>query len=665
MKGLVLILLACLFIPETHAQHTRHLIYLKNKGATTHTLSNPSQYLSARAVARRTKYNIPIDSLDLPVPASYLTQIRNIPGVTILNASRWLNAVVIDTTDANAISAIQALPFVQSSTAIASKAIGNGPEKFSLLNRQVFHSQWRPQGIESDYFNYGNGSFDEIHLHKGEFLHNIGLRGQGMQIAMLDAGYFNYTTLDAFDSIMANGQVLSTWDFVNRETSVVEDHSHGMMCLSTIAANIPGEFIGKAPKASFHLFKTEDIASEYPIEEFNWVCGAERADSAGADILSSSLGYNTFDDPAMDHSYNQLDGNTAMCTRGADIAAKKGLVVVNAVGNYGATPWHFLAAPADADSILAVGAVNTMGLVWSGSGYGPSADGRIKPDVASVGLNALVQGAGNTVGVGTGTSYAAPNMAGLATCLWQGFPEFNNMRIIRAIREAGNIFNNPNDRIGYGIPDMKKAFSNLLIEYATSSATVANCNASIQWQSKDVSVMRYEIERKLPTENSYTKVGEVNAQPGMVLSNHNYTYNSSLNNVQAGTVSFRIRQIIDTASLTFTAIYVDTVDMILASTCTTTGIDDPDPDAGFVGIQPNPVTANSSLVIYTRNPVNELNIVVFDMNGRRVIELKESKGAGKKVISLSTVNLSYGKHVVVVYDRNNLLGKAEFVKNFH
>ena len=337
-----------------------------------------------------------------------------------------------------------------------------------------------PVEQQGDFFNYGTASFNEIHLHKGEFLHNIGLRGQGMMITVLDGGFLNYTTLRAFDSVNLNGQILSTWDFVNREASVVEDISHGMMCLSTIAANIPGQFTGKAPKASFHLFRTEDGSSEYPIEEFNWVCGAERADSTGSDVISSSLGYaDQMSNPVFNHTYGQMNGNTTMCTIGADLAAKKGIIVFNAAGNEGAGSWHYIIAPADGDSVVAVGAVNAAGAVGSFSSYGPSADGRIKPDVASVGVSAMVQNTNNSIGTNNGTSFACPNMAGLGTCLWQGFPEFNNMRIIRALKEAGSIATNPNDRIGYGIPDMKAAFSTLLSEYATSSATVSPCTVTL------------------------------------------------------------------------------------------------------------------------------------------------------------------------------------------
>ncbi|MBL7745360.1 MAG: S8 family serine peptidase, partial [Chitinophagaceae bacterium] len=638
-KALFLILLCVLLFCESQAQFTRFIIRLKNKGATTFTFASPSAYLSPRAIDRRTRYNIAIDSTDLPVPASYINQVKAIPGVTVLNVSRWLNAIAIDTTDPNALAAINALPFVQSSSAIAAKINTTvpGKNKFSeelQVVPVIPPSQGRVQGTEGDFFNYGNSSYNEIHLHKGEFLHNIGLRGQGMQIAMLDGGFFNYTTLDAMDSIIANNQVLSTWDFVNREASVVEDNSHGMMCLSTIAANMPGQFVGKAPKASFHLFKTEDVASEYPIEEFNWVCGAERADSSGADIISSSVGYNTFDNNLGNHTYSEMNGNTAMCTIGADLAAKKGLIVFNSNGNEGGNGWHYLIAPADGDSVVAVGAVNASGTVWSGSSYGPSSDGQIKPDIASVGLNALVQGTGNTIGVGTGTSFSCPNMAGLGTCLWQGFPEFNNMRIIRALREAGSKALVPDDRVGYGIPDMKAAFTSLLIEYATSTASVNSCIVTLNWNSKDMDAMKYEIQRKAPGDADYVKIADVNPQVGSLLANHSYQFTNTLTNVAAGTISYRIRQIIDTTTATFTAAFIDTANVTIPVSCTTTGTNDPDPNADKITVLPNPAVSDAVLVIQTRNAIMNMPVSIYDMKGRLIMQLRRSKGPGKTTIDL-------------------------------
>jgi serine protease AprX len=662
-RTLLLAILSLALLSESKAQFTRYIVRLKNKGATTYTIADPSPYLSPRAITRRTRYAIPIDSTDLPVPASYINQIKNIQNVSVLNISKWLNAVVIETTDANAITSINALPFVQSTSGIAARMSSVSVNKFTNdEGAPLIQPQARVEGTEADYFNYGTNAYNEIHLHKGEFLHNIGLRGQGMHIAMLDAGFLNYTTLDAMDSIIANNQVLSTWDFVNREASVVEDYFHGMQCLSVIAANIPGQFVGKAPKASFHLFRTEDAATEYPIEEFNWVCGAERSDSAGADLISSSVGYNTFDNPSLNHTYTEMNGNTAMVTIGADQAVKKGILVFCSAGNDGTSPWHYITAPADGDSVVAVGAVNAAGAVWSGSAYGPTSDGQIKPDVASVGWNAVVQGTGNTVSTNTGTSFSGPNMAGLGACLWQGFPEVNNMRIVRALKEAGSTYSAPNDRVGYGIPDMKAAFNQLLIEYATSNASAASCNATFNWNSKDVSAMHYEIERKAPGESVYTKIGDADAQAGTILANHSYQFTNVLSNVSAGTVSYRIRQIVDTSVAGFSAVYIDTATIVLASACTTTGINDPDPNADKISLLPNPTTSDAVLVVQTRDAISNMPVMVYDMKGRLVLQFRKSKGPGRTTIDLPVNKLSKGKYIVRVFNNQKAIGSADLLK---
>lgn len=656
MKRLFSFILFLLFLNESDAQLNRYIVSLKHKGATPYTLNNPSPYLSQRAIDRRIHYSIAIDSTDLPVPATYVTQIDNIPNVTVHNISRWLNAITIFTTDPNAITAINALPFVQNTTAIASKSIIVSKNKW-IEDLVPADNTRRQTGIqdEKDFFNYGTGqSYNEIRLHKGEFLHNIGLRGQGMQIAMLDGGYFQYTTLDAMDSANANGQFLSTWDFVNREQSVVEDHSHGMSCLSTIVANIPGSFIGKAPKASFHLYKTEDVATEYPIEEFNWACAAERADSVGANIISSSLGYGyEFSPPVPDYPYSDLNGNITMSARAADFAAKKGILVFNAAGNSGNDYWKMITTPADGDSVVAVGAVNVSGVVGSFSSYGPSGDGQVKPDVASVGVSALIQNANNTVSGGNGTSYACPNMAGLATCLWQGFPEFNNMRIVRALREAGNIYNNPNDRIGYGIPDMKKAFIALLEEFAEVSATLNDCNVILSWKSKDISSMKYEIERKLPGELVYTKISEVNPDPSHGFTSVSYNTDFPLDSVTAGTVSYRVQQIIDTASAGFTKVLIGTADVILTSPCL---MDEK------VIVAPNPPTSsNAFLLVQTRHEIENMDIAVYDMKGALVFKTIQSKSSGKIFIPLPSRQWAKGKYIIKVYDHGKFVGTTSLL----
>jgi len=346
------------------AQFSRHIVWLKNKGNNSFTLSDPSPYLSARAITRRTRYAVQLDSTDLPVSPTYLAAVRAIPGVTVLNVSKWLNAISIQTTSSAALASIQALPYVQQVAGLAARPSPLQPVRPDKFSNQLIVSPITStpssEKITGDFYNYGTNAGLEMKLHRAEFLHNIGLRGSGMQVAVLDGGFFNYNTLPAFDSVNRKGQILSTWDFVTGNATVSDDHPHGMQCLSTIAANIPGQFVGKAPQAFFHLFRTEDVNSEYPIEEFNWVCGAERADTEGADLISSSLGYYDFDNPVFNYTYAQMDGKTTLAVKGADLAAKKGLLVFNSAGNEGAASWRYIITPADGDSVVAVGAVNAQ-----------------------------------------------------------------------------------------------------------------------------------------------------------------------------------------------------------------------------------------------------------------------------------------------------------------
>ena len=658
MKKLIIVLIgSCLFFGEARAQFTRYVIKLKNKDGNGFSLSTPTAYLSQRAIDRRTRYGIAIDSTDMPVTPSYIIQIKNVPNVTVLNISKWQNSVSIQTSDPNAITTINGLSFVQSVAPIAARTQNMTTEKLTIADQPYISSQ-RVTGI-TDFFNYGSGSLAEINLHKGQFLHNIGLRGQGMVIAVLDGGFFNYTTLDAMDSIIVNNQVLDTWDFYSNNTTVSDDHPHGMQCLSTIAANIPGQFIGKAPKANFMLYRTEDVSSEYPIEEFNMVCGMERADSAGADVISASLGYSEFNDASFNHTYAQMNGNTTIAAIGADLAAKKGILFVIAAGNEGGSAWHYIMTPADGDSVLAVGAVNTNGAVGSFSSYGPSSDGQVKPDVASVGVNAMVQSTANTVATGSGTSFACPNMAGLSSILWQAFPEVNNMRIARALREAGSIGSAPNDRIGYGVPDLKAAFGKLLTEFATSTSTINGCRISVNWISKDVRAMKYEIERKAPGETDFSKVGELNPTAGVSLATHNYEFINTIATSMSGSFSYRIRQIIDTAASGFTAVYIDTTLAIVTSPCV---VPSGTPD-NYVTVRPNPsVGSTATLLIETIDPVPSMPILIYDMNGRLVQRLQESKGYGRKIIELSVDKLAKGKYLINVYNKNVLIGTAEFIR---
>ena len=662
-KLLALLTIVSVFTVSSYAQFSRYIVRFSNKGGNSFSIANPSAYLSARAIDRRTRYTIAIDSTDLPVTASYINAVKNIPNVTILNSSKWLNAISIQTTDANAITAIQALPFVLNTAGLAAR---NGIElptehrdKFQLesIENPLPVSAGKLEGTAGDYYDYGTAATAEIKIHHGEFLHNIGLRGQGMRVAVLDGGFYNYTTLKAFDSINANGQVLNTWDFVAGNASVVEDHQHGMQCLSTIAANIPGQFIGKAPKASFYLFRTEDVNSEYPIEEFNWVCGAERADSSGADIISSSLGYYDFDNAVFNYSYSQMNGNTTLSVKGADLGAKKGLLIFNAVGNEGNTPWKFLITPSDGDSVIAVGAVNSSGVTGSFSSYGPSADGRVKPEISSIGVSAVVQGTSNTIVTANGTSFATPNMAGLSTCLWQAFPEFNNMRILKALKESSNQFSSPDTRKGYGIPNMKTAFINLLKDYVSATASINACKVSLQWNSKDVNAMNYEVERVLPGETMFTKIKTVAAKGGNILSNQSYSFNDTLSNVSSGLVTYRIKQYVDTAALSTSYIYIDTLSLNVAAGCyTTTGTEG-------ISLRPNPFTSGiSQLLINYADAMPNLTVAVYNENGQLVKKWMINKPAGEMLTPFDLQNESKGVYFVKIYSGTKHLSTIKAVR---
>jgi hypothetical protein len=465
MKNWVSFIVLLLMCGEIAAQDNRYLIVLTDKANSNFSIKQAATFLSPKAIARRVRHGIPIDGSDLPVHQAYIDSLRTAGHVTILSASKWLNQVMIHTTDTAALTKINKFPFVKKAGPLNARqamviADQVSTKTMEQVTEQVVNST---ASVAENAFNYGQ-SFNQVHIHNGEYLHNKGFTGKGITIAVLDAGFFNYKTIKAFDSVLLNNQILGTWDFVANNTEVNEDHPHGMNCFSIMAANEPGKLVGTAPKASYFLYRTEDVFSETPIEEHNWVVAAEKADSAGADMISSSLGYYEFDNPSQSHTYADMNGDKTVVTRGADMAAQKGMIVCNSAGNSGNSAWKYIIAPSDGDSVLAVGAVNKDSIPGSFSSYGPSADGRVKPDVASVGVNTWVINSNGSVAFGSGTSFSNPNIAGLIACLWQAFPEFSNMDILDVVKRSSHKYANPDTRMGYGIPDMKKAYEMLMLK---------------------------------------------------------------------------------------------------------------------------------------------------------------------------------------------------------
>ncbi|MGZ3939485.1 MAG: S8 family serine peptidase, partial [Flavisolibacter sp.] len=345
-----------------------------------------------------------------------------------------------------------------------------------------------------------------------------------------------------------------------------------------------------------------------------------------------------------------------MAAIGADLAAKKGILVVNAAGNDGTSTWHYIGTPADADSIMTVGAVTTTGAVASFSSYGPSSDGRVKPDVASVGAGTIIQFPNGAIGGGNGTSFACPNIAGLTTCLWQGFPEYNNMHIINALRQAGSKASAPDDRVGYGIPDVKKALVNLVKEFSTANGAVSNCMATIQWTSKDVSSMKYEIERQLPGQSNFIKIAEKSGTGNVFATRAPYQYQDVLSGIPAGTITYRIRQFIDTSISGLTAIYIDTVTVNLQAACIDANVTD-------VTIAPNPAKDILTVRVTTPNASSNLVIRIFNSTGQLMASLNKSKAGGTAFFNdISLVRFSKGKYYVNVYNENKLLATKELIK---
>jgi len=452
-KIIVTAIIICVFafLGSMKAQN-KFWILFKNKSGTPYTLSTPSTFLSAKSIARRAMYNTAYDNSDLPVTPSYISQVDNVPNVTVLYASKWLNGVVVTITSsfvASALSTINSFSFVVSSGQVNKYKI-NLPDDIDATqtNNQLFDRAANTNG-----FSMGVTAAQNKELGV-DCLHDLGFRGQGMTIAVLDIGFDNYSTNPVFDSVRARGGILGTRDFVDGGNNVEGDGSHGAHVLSCMAAVKPGFYIGSAPRADYWLFRTETGPTETISEEYNWIRGAEFADSAGVDILTTSLGYTEFDNPSQNHTPAMLNGRTAPMSIAATMAARKGMFVLNAAGNEGGSSWQKISVPSDADSICTVGAIDTLGVIAGFSSKGPTADGRIKPDLVARGLGAWIVAVGGNYSPANGTSFATPILAGAVACHWQANRALNNIAILRNLKSKASNAALPNNTLGWGRPNV-------------------------------------------------------------------------------------------------------------------------------------------------------------------------------------------------------------------
>ncbi|MBN2829302.1 MAG: S8 family peptidase [Candidatus Cloacimonetes bacterium] len=426
----------------------KYWVQFTDKFGTQYTLDNPSQFLSEKSIQRREKQGLAIDSTDLPVNKTYIDSVLSY-GASLHTTSKWFNGITVAVSDTTVISFIQRLSFVSN----VEKTFVPNMSRSAKIDERKFTKK----SVSISNRGYGN-SFSQINMHNGTWLHQAGFKGHGMQIAVLDAGFLNVNTNRVFAQARNNGQILGTRDFVNSSSDIYQENYHGSQVFSILAANDYDNFIGTAPEASYWLIRTEDANSEFPVEMDNMVSGMEFADSVGVDIITSSLGYFFFDDSTMNLSYNHLDGKTYRASIAQTLCVKKGMVVVTSAGNEGAKEWHYIVVPADADSIIAVGAVTSALERSAFSSCGPAADGRIKPTVVALGTGTAVINELGDVSANSGTSMATPIISGLAACLWQALPTLSNVEIIDLIKRHSSKYDAPDNEIGYGIPDFYGAY---------------------------------------------------------------------------------------------------------------------------------------------------------------------------------------------------------------
>lgn len=433
-------------------------VYLNDKPNSATFIANPLQMLSQRSLDRRTIQNIQLDISDVPIDENFYNQLKNDGTITILGKSKWLNAIHVQGTVEAIINLSTKFNFI-ASIEFANKSLNKNNKRTS--KKVVSNHQYKFSEQKTD-FSYG-ATKNQVEMLKAHFLHQQGFTGTDQIIAVIDAGFPNVNTLSAFQRIRDNNQILGGYNFADRNSNFYTRDSHGTHVLSTIAGFIDNQFVGTAPDAKFYLFISEIAETETVLEETLWVEAAEKADSLGVNIINTSLGYTTFDNPSHNYSYADMDGKTTFISRGAKIGASKGMILVNAAGNSGNDSWKYIGAPADVETVFSIGAVTSTRSIASFSSFGPTFDNRIKPDVLAQGQNsAIIHFTSGFPVTSNGTSFSSPIMAGVIACFWEAFPNKTSSEIMDLIRNSADKFSSPLNQFGFGIPDFEVAYNRVL-----------------------------------------------------------------------------------------------------------------------------------------------------------------------------------------------------------
>jgi hypothetical protein len=452
LKILILTILFLSILPVASGQERTFLyyyrIYFRDKGNTA--MYSAAELLSSKAIQRREKMGIlSPDYRDFPVEKQYIREIESL-GFTFHCSSKWMNTALFKTKEPADIRIIQALPYVTEVKTVKVPGL-----------KSIFKDKLEIKTTEQGQYSYDL----PITMLNGQVLHNAGFRGESILIAVLDGGFMNTNRIESLEGLRNRKGIITTYDFVNKVDYVYNASDHGTAVMSILAGEESESITGTAPEADYILLKTEDVESEFPCEEDFWVAGAEFADSSGADIISSSLGYFNFDDPSMNYKHSDLDGNTAFVTKAADIAASKGILVVVSAGNERDNEWGKIIFPSDGDSVLSIGAVDENKNIAPFSSAGPTTDRRVKPDICAMGVRVPIQIIAGTVTRANGTSFSCPVISGMSACLLQSVPSATNKEIIDALHLSGDRFNNPDSLYGFGMPDMASALIKLRQKY--------------------------------------------------------------------------------------------------------------------------------------------------------------------------------------------------------
>ncbi|MCE1189066.1 MAG: S8 family peptidase [Ignavibacteria bacterium] len=597
----------------------------------------PGTIVSEKSLERRKKY-LPEDKLidftDIPVNPDYILQVEA-SGAKIRHILKWFNAVSVEATP-------QALQKIASSPSVKSLDIINKFRKNYELESKNYTTKSTPTAspAATHSLNYGN-SLTQANIVNLPAVHDLGLHGEGIIIGVFDAG-FNNLPHEAF----AQMQIIARWDFVNHNSGVGDSTdlgvgTHGTHTLSIIGGYMPGKLIGPAYKAKYILAKTENTASETPIEEDNWIAAMQWADSIGVDVTSTSLGYLEFDPPYTSYTWQSMDGKTCRITIAADLAVKKGINVFVSAGNEGTNATHnTLGAPADGDSVVTIGAVDETGVRSSFSSVGNTVDGRVKPDVMAMGSYVEYASAyyPNTYEYGDGTSYSCPMAAGIGALILQFRPDLSPIQIRNILRSTASRSSNPGREYGWGIINAYQAVSQAFLPVNLQGLSLKRSGKSItiSWSTgTEKNDSGFEVQKSFDG-SSWITMGFVKGA-GTSLERHSYSFTDNLVN---GDAYYRLKLIDNSGKFVFS----ETIQSQFHVTSFALNQNYPNPF--------NPATT----ITYTLPEAGNTVLKVYSSTGQLVKTLvNEFQYAGPYEVQFNAVGLASGNYYYQLEYKGNIL----------